>query len=419
MFRILLSLFFLLPFLLQAELAEPYNLTTTVKSGEGLHAVLRRYAINNACNSDEFFRLNGMKKSDILIEGKEYKLPITIYDYDGKSIRSSILLNEWERAVKIKEYNEYIQSKGIRQTHYAESKILWVPYHLIACFTLSEVTNSKNEMTTETSVNEIVQKKNTAQEIIKEEIKYGNPNSEFEYEKLFGSTYEKMEIVDRSLKNKVVYIVSGHGGPDPGAMCTTCPSTLCEDEYAYDVALRLARNLRQHGAIVEMIIQDNNDGIRDEKYLKCDKDERCGNQELPINQKKRLYQRAERMNVLYQKYKSQGYSDHIAIVLHIDAAGSGHRKDVFFYHHENSSKGKQTAYNIHKTFEKKYDKFQKGRGYKGTIKSRGLYIINHTNPPVVFIELANIKNPDDQQRILLSSNRQALANWLFEGIIMK
>ena len=50
-------------------------------------------------------------------------------------------------------------------------------------------------------------------------------------------------IKDNSLANKVYYIVAGHGGPDPGARCTDCKSTMCEDEYAYDVSLRLAREL--------------------------------------------------------------------------------------------------------------------------------------------------------------------------------
>ena len=76
---------------------------------------------------------------------------------------------------------------------------------------------------------------------------------------LFGGeklNYKNIPILDNSLNGKVYYIVSGHGGPDPGAVCTECEEDLCEDEYAYDVALRLARNLLQHGAIVHMIIKE-------------------------------------------------------------------------------------------------------------------------------------------------------------------
>lgn len=410
MYRIVLLLL-CLPCFLSAEtieIKEPYNFTATVKEGEGLYAFLRRFAINSSCNQNEFYRLNNLSKNQHLIAGKEYKLPITIYNYDGQSIRTTIKRNEWKRAVKIKEYNEKILQKGIRKTHYADSKILWVPYHLLECYSTVEIEKEKEKINQSPSTIKPAEEIDITE---KKEIK------DYKVYKLFGDDYEKLEVVDQSLKNKVFYIVSGHGGPDPGAMCTNLEQNLCEDEYAYDVALRLARNLMQHGAQVEIIIKDKNDGIRDELYLNCDKDEKCNNERIPLNQKKRLYQRVRHINNLHKKYKRQGYKDHVVVVLHVDAASKGKRKDVFFYHHKKSKKGKRIATNIHKTFQSKYDKFQKGRGYKGTVTSRGLYLVNYTNPPTVFIELANIQNPADQKRILLNSNRQALANWLFEGLI--
>ncbi len=395
-----------LPFLLQAEsIKEPYHFTATVQEGEGLFALLRRYALNNACNVDEFYRINEMERNDHLLKGKEYKLPVKIYPYNGRSIRSSINITEWDRAVKIKEYNEHILTKGVRKTHYSDSKILWVPHHLMACFTMDELIAKKELM----EGNPTVSNPEPAPTSV-ESVKQG-------HNALFGSDYAQYDIADNSLADKVYYIVSGHGGPDPGAMCKTCRPALCEDEYAYDVALRLARNLSQHGAKVEMIIQDKNDGIRDNKYLKCDKDESCNGKQLPLNKKKRLQQRVEYINALHRKNKKLGYKEHVVVVLHVDSAGEGARRDVFFYHHKTSKKSKRLANNIHKTFKAKYDKYQKGRGYKGTVKARGLYLINYTNPPTVFIELANIQNPADRKRILPKSNRQALANWLFEGLI--
>ena len=35
----------------------------------------------------------------------------------------------------------------------------------------------------------------------------------------------------------------------------------------------------------------------------------------------------------------------------------------------------------------------------------------------VFVELGNIRNAYDQQRFMKENNRQALANWLYEGLI--
>ena len=69
------------------------------------------------------------------------------------------------------------------------------------------------------------------------------------------------------------------------------------------------------------------------------------------------------------------------------------------------------------TFTHKYNKHQPGRGFTGTVDGRNLYVLRHTTPASVFVELGNIQNSFDQQRIILSDNRQALANWLCEGFV--
>jgi N-acetylmuramoyl-L-alanine amidase len=45
-------------------------------------------------------------------------------------------------------------------------------------------------------------------------------------------------------------------------------------------------------------------------------------------------------------------------------------------------------------------------------------MLRNTDPPAVYVELANIRNSLDRKRILPESNRQALANWLTEGLMM-
>ena len=45
-----------------------------------------------------------------------------------------------------------------------------------------------------------------------------------------------------------------------------------------------------------------------------------------------------------------------------------------------------------------------------------LHIISNTLPTAVFIELGNIRNTDNQKRLILSDNRQALANWIYPGL---
>ena len=104
------------------------------------------------------------------------------------------------------------------------------------------------------------------------------------------------------------------------------------------------------------------------------------------------------------------------IVTHVDSRHKDQRIDVFFSYAKGSKTGKKFATNIKNTFEEKYSKFQKGRGYNGSVGVRNWYVLRNTFPPAVFIELANIKNVKDHRRILIPTNRQAVANWILEGI---
>jgi N-acetylmuramoyl-L-alanine amidase len=44
-------------------------------------------------------------------------------------------------------------------------------------------------------------------------------------------------------------------------------------------------------------------------------------------------------------------------------------------------------------------------------------MLRETKPSSVYIELANIANSSDQQRIIDPRNRQLLADWLAEGLM--
>lgn len=233
--------------------------------------------------------------------------------------------------------------------------------------------------------------------------------------KIFGPKYQNVTIRSQQLKGATYYLKSGHGGPDPGAVGKYQNHVLCEDEYAYDVTLRLGRSLIEHGATVHFIVIDPNDGIRDEQFLKPDKDEYCyPNLTIPLNQVQRLKQRTEAVNRLYNQNRG-GF--HRMISVHVDARSQGQNIDVFFYHDARSAKGARTAQILKKTFEEKYRRHQPNRGYRGTVSDRNLYVVRNSIPVSVYIELGNIHHARDQQRIINPENRQALANWLTDGLL--
>jgi N-acetylmuramoyl-L-alanine amidase len=234
---------------------------------------------------------------------------------------------------------------------------------------------------------------------------------------IFGKEYEAVTLRDQRLKGTVFYILSGHGGPDSGARGARGGVTLCEDEYAYDVGLRLARRLLEHDAKVYLILRDPDDGIRDDSLLHCDADERIwGGKTIPLVQRDRLRQRSAVVNRLARVNRRVRYQR--LIVLHVDSRQEGDRIDVFFYHHSGSPAARRTATVLQRNIEKKYRAHQPWRGYRGTVAARdGLFMLKSTRPRTVYLELGNIQNPKDQLRFISVDNRQALANWLTEGLL--
>ncbi len=234
---------------------------------------------------------------------------------------------------------------------------------------------------------------------------------------IFGEAYAKVDSLSNRLEGTIYYLVSGHGGPDPGAVETYNGDMIAEDEYAYDVTLRLYRELISHGAEVFLIIRDENDGIRDDRKLALDTDEvTYPNEEIPLNQVARLKQRVKAVNALYKE--NLGKYQRL-LVTHVDSRSKGTNIDVFFYHHQKSKNGKRLAESIHQTFQKKYARFQPNRGYRGTFEDRSsLYLVKKTLPAMTYIEIGNIRSKKDQRRILDPDNRQALAKWISEGILL-
>jgi N-acetylmuramoyl-L-alanine amidase len=359
-------------------------LSVTPKSGEGVYALLQRYSLSKAkCNIDKFKEINSLDNLS-LQKGRSYKLPILIYKYNAKSIRSTIGNYDLDLAKKIQAYNEQAQKAGLRKKDYRVDNVLWVPWEYINCEGTGKVASSS------------VSKKYP----------------------IFGKENEEVKIKDNKLKGSVYYLVAGHGGPDPGAMGKYNGKTITEDEYAYDIALRLAKDLLEHSATVYMIIRDPNDGIRDEKVLKPDKDEVCyKNKTIPLNQVKRLNQRVDAVNKLYAEQKQKGAKRQRVIVLHVDSRATGQRVDMFFYYNKRSKSGKKLATLLMNTIKEKYTEHQSSRGYGGTVTARNLHVLRKTKPTAVFIELGNIRNSQDQKRFVIEDNRQAVANWLAEGLL--
>lgn len=354
--------------------------SVTARQSEGIMALLRRYHLPTDPDMvQKFQELNADKfqeRSD-LIANQSYRMPIYIYRFDGRSIRSSLGISDYPRAKRIESYNRMVYRSGLRAQPYQKSGTIWVPFYEL-------------ERVSSVSV----------------------PT-----ELYFGPQYQDIQPIDAALKGNVYYLISGHGGPDPGAIGIRNNIKMYEDEYAYDVTLRLARRLLEHQATVYMIVQDPDDGIRDEPYLRGDRHEYyLGPEPIHLNKGARLRKSAEIVNRLYLTHVNSARSQQ-AIVIHCDSRPSKKRIDIFFYYKSGSKAGKNLAHLLYKTIHDKYRASQPGRGYEGIVTTRGLYLLNEIIPTTVYIELGNIRNPKDQERFILVNNRQAVANWLCDGLI--
>jgi len=321
-------------------------LEITAGNGAGTFSLLKKYGLHTSqCNYKQFYKLNNIKADQGLLKGKKYKLPLLKYEYNGKSIRSTIDNTNMAFAIEVQVYNEDLVANGIKQQSYKKDKVLLIPYSMMHCDTKAKpmLASAKKK---------------------KAEKQFVNID-------LFGDKYAKTEVIDQSLKGRVFYVISGHGGPDPGSIGKAAGNDLCEDEYAYDVALRLTRELIQHGATAYMINRDANDGIREDRYLECDYDEKViGDIEMSRNHLLRLRQRTHAINKLYSKHKKQRHKSQTLISIHIDSRAKNQKADVFFYHHTKSVRGNNLADRMMDVFNEKYSKFQSGRGYKGKVQGR-------------------------------------------------
>ncbi len=376
----------------------PEYLKVEALPGDGVYALLRRYGLDrNSCNHEQFYKLNQLRKNSILKIGQSYILPIQLYTFNGKTIRSSVGIDDWDKAKNIEIYNDAMLRDGYKDKSFRDDKVLWVPWHLLNCPGMDIPTQTVAPDNGE--VNLAIE-----------------PAGNRRYP-IFGKKYEHVPLTDNSLQGKVYYIESGHGGPDPGAMATIGKNIVCEDEYAYDVALRLVRNLIAHGATAYMITRDPDDGIRDNQYLQCDNDEVVwGNAPITGGQKVRLSQRSDLINELYDKHEKQGVKEQSLVVIHVDSRGQKEQTDLFFYYHPDDPTGMELANKLFKSIEANYRKYRNGRGYTGTVTARDLHMLRETKVPSAYIELGNIRHAQDQQRIISPKNRQLLADWLLDGL---
>lgn len=404
------NIFLLTTMLICGILPAQSFLSVTANKGDGVISLLRRYQLErHECNIQQFYAINELNDRKGLIVGRSYQLPLQTYVFDGKTIRGSVGITDYELALNIQYYNEALLTDRLRAEDFRRDKLLLVPFHLINC--PDELSIYGRNLFPAVAAG-VIEELGETIELNEQPTTSGHRTYD-----IFGPEHAKTPLIDKKLEGQIFYICAGHGGPDPGAIGRRAGHQLCEDEYAYDVALRFCRNIISHGGIAYMINRDPNDGIRDEEYLDCDQDEVLwGGVKMVLGQKERLTQRSDIVNALYEENRRKGLTQQTMVCFHVDSRSSKKRIDLFFYYHETDFLGKSRANRMQEVIKEKYSIHQKGREYKGSVSHRDLHMLRETLPSGIYIELANIANVADQERIVMPRNRQLLADWLYEGL---
>ncbi|MDX2286994.1 MAG: N-acetylmuramoyl-L-alanine amidase [Bacteroidia bacterium] len=390
--------------------AAQQHLEAQARAGDGVYTFLDRYQVRTPCNLAYFYKINQLKKGQGLVAGRTYQLPVYVYAYNGQSIRSTLGSNDLPWAEKIQRYNEVMLAWQLKPADYRTDKQLWVPYHQLYCRAEDLELREPGPALAQTPAVQAAQRTPAGTSSASRPARGTYP--------IFGPKYARVPLEGTDLNGCVYYLVAGHGGPDPGAVGRFGTQSLCEDEYAYDITLRLARVLLSYGATVYIIVRDPDDGIREGEILPCDKDEVSWvEEEIPVSQADRLGRRSEVINELYRKNAAQGVRYQRLVEIHIDSGSQSEQIDMFFYYQPGVGASQEFAQRIHATIREKYDTYRKGRGYTGTVSQRDLFMLRECEPTAVFIELGNISNRNDQARLVIEGNRDLIANWLFEGLL--
>jgi N-acetylmuramoyl-L-alanine amidase len=451
-----------------------YHASGEALSRETPGEILHRYHLDQR-HLAAFLILNEMGSSwQRLQADKEYKLPVHIYAFTGKTVRT-VLDVPMTEAVHIRDYNASLAADNLKPAISDDRKI-WVPYdHVLVRAAagqgvgdlLAQYGLEDRHATAFTRLNR--QEGNVIGGILKPGMLYRLPihienyngptiskalgvthndakkiqayNTEvynrglkpqiwddhllwFPYftrdNDKYGSVYRSFEVTSTQLENCIFYLSAGHGGPDPGTIGVREGETICEDEYSLDITLRLARELERNGARVVVVIQD--EGVRDRKFLPGDSDEVFANgQTIADDLKTRLKQRTSLVNRIYANTPEINHQRFLSI--HIDFRSNDQTHvDFDLYHHESSRDGQELASILQQTISQNYSSRLGGRNFVGKIiaqpEEKSFFVIRETKMPAVLLELANINNELDQLRFIVIDSRQRIAEWLCDGLIL-
>lgn len=232
----------------------------------------------------------------------------------------------------------------------------------------------------------------------------------------------KVKPTPKPLSGWVVVLDPGHGGHDPGSSGNFNGQRVVEDEYVYDVSLRVNRLLRSMGALSFLTIKDRKTGVRSWKAQDVFPDDR---QEIYTQGSAAVRAGTWGLNqrLAYGNTLSRRYPKHRQawISIHFDVLGRNTEIDGV---RVITSK---TSDRLAKALGTSFAKYNRLREHAPVIENgdrayglRSLFILNGGNRirEKVLIELGNFNNTTDVWRVRNPITREAYAKAIAEAFLL-
>ncbi|WKC58170.1 LysM peptidoglycan-binding domain-containing protein [Borrelia sp. P9F1] len=247
--------------------------------------------------------------------------------------------------------------------------------------------------------------------------------------KSFESLVKTRPVKNNKLKNKLIIIDPGHGGLDPGAIVKAKDGLgneifVVEDEYVYDIALRLYVYLKEYGANVELTILAPDHLIRDsvsanntfvnvknEVYNDYDLNKNDTVDSWISGTQEGLKKRLSVVHKFVNKHKNIDEKDILYVSLHADNSVGAPRSMGFYYQHE---EGKSSDLHSKSVIEK----ITQGLRRSFYIKGQNLYVLKNNIVKTRFlVEVRNLAFDEEAWAIRFAKLRDQDSKILADAIL--